>query len=83
MYNLLFQIKFADFNKFGLSAIYFLMFPIQATKMLRDMGVDCTIHAVTASNEPIVKEKFIEAGVDHFLTKPLNADNVASSLKNM
>ncbi|KAK1401486.1 Two-component response regulator ARR22 [Heracleum sosnowskyi] len=60
-----------------------IMDGIEATKTLRDVEVDCMILAVTGSNKLTVKERFIEAGVDHFFTKPLNAEKVASSLKNM
>ncbi|XP_074377456.1 two-component response regulator 24-like [Apium graveolens] len=56
---------------------------IEATKTLRDMGVDSKILGVSASDKSAVMELFIEAGVDHFFTKPLTLDKLARFFKNI
>lgn len=60
-----------------------MSFLFQATKALRDMGVDTKILAVSACDDIAVKELFIEAGVNDFLAKPLTLDKLASFLQNM
>ncbi|KAF2287504.1 hypothetical protein GH714_001012 [Hevea brasiliensis] len=49
----------------------------QATKELRDMGVNCPIVGVTKETE--LKE-FTEAGLDDYISKPLTVEKVASYL---
>ncbi|KAK1400659.1 Hybrid signal transduction histidine kinase I [Heracleum sosnowskyi] len=56
---------------------------VQAIKKLRDMGVDSKILGVSACDEATVKELFLEAGANDFVTKPLTHDKLASFLKNI
>lgn len=59
------------------------MLPFQATKAIRNMGVDCKVVALTACKEYTLEKRFIEAGVNHFCTKPLTDEEVASFLNSM
>lgn len=45
--------------------------------------MDCRILAVTSRDDDIVRERFMEAGADLFLTKPLNAGKLARALQNI
>lgn len=47
------------------------------------MGVDSKILGVSACGDATVKELFMEAGVDHFFTKPLTLDKLAIVFKNI
>ncbi|WOH06158.1 hypothetical protein DCAR_0625581 [Daucus carota subsp. sativus] len=55
-----------------------LMNGVEATKALRDMGVESKIYAVSADNDDALIESFREAGANKFFNKPLNLDKVAS-----
>ncbi|KAJ9185755.1 hypothetical protein P3X46_005349 [Hevea brasiliensis] len=52
----------------------------QATKELRDMGVNCPIIGVTSSTEEAELEEFMEAGLDDCICKPLTIEKIACYL---
>ncbi|EEF40430.1 sensory transduction histidine kinase bacterial, putative [Ricinus communis] len=51
----------------------------QATKELRDMGINCTILGVSTCYEEEHK-KFMESGIDDCISKPLSLNKLASWL---
>ena len=56
---------------------------IEACKSIRQMGLSVPIFALTANAMKGDRERFLDAGMDGYLSKPLIRDQLADSLKNL
>lgn len=56
---------------------------LQATRILREMGVSCMIVGVTASSKEAEKAAFMEAGLDYIWKKPLDGKDVIHILDEL
>lgn len=56
---------------------------IEACKSIRQMGLSVPILALTANAMKGDRERFLDAGMDGYLSKPLIRDQLADSLKNL
>ncbi|KAG1360757.1 Two-component response regulator 24 [Cocos nucifera] len=56
---------------------------IQATRILREMGVKAKIVGVTAHSTDEEKREFLEAGIDDFLVKPITSPQLIELLKDV
>lgn len=61
----------------------FCMFVYQATKKLRSMGIDSMIAGVSARSVEAHKQEFMEAGLDHYLEKPLTTAKLTSIINKI
>ncbi|KAE8099768.1 hypothetical protein FH972_017722 [Carpinus fangiana] len=55
----------------------------KATKELRSMGICCLIAGVSGGSTEQQKQEFMEAGLDDYLDKPLNAAKLSSILHKL
>lgn len=53
---------------------------IEATRQLRALGSAATIIAVTANGQPENKQNCFNVGMNGFLVKPINQENIATSI---
>ncbi|XP_008813032.1 two-component response regulator 24-like [Phoenix dactylifera] len=56
---------------------------VQATRILREMGVKTKIVGVTSHSTEEEKREFLEAGLDDFFVKPLTSPQLIELLKDV